>query len=249
MLFSHTLIQQDRRSPPCPGAAKGRHRQVLCRDPWGSLWGRASPSPAHPDANSLKASTITHCCSKLTAKFIGNGQGRAVSLLSADPASASTFPEQGTPLLQAGDNQQKALLYSSLKVLFRKSQESPWRQPKPRLHSQHSSPSPEPGMDARSDQARGHAGCAARSDQHSRAQRGPRAAPAPPAPAGPHIPTPGPGAAAEPGPAHTHPWGSHAVHPQPGVPAPAAPARRGNLRAGEGLRRGLGKVVLKNIPS
>lgn len=75
----------------------------LYQDPWGSLWGRASPSPAHPDANSLKASTITHCCSKLTAKSIGKGQRRAVNPLSGDPASVSTFLDQGTPLLPPGD--------------------------------------------------------------------------------------------------------------------------------------------------
>lgn len=92
------------------------------------------------------------------------------------------------------------------------------------------------------EQAGGHAGCAAHSEQHSRAQRGPRTAPPPPAPAGPHTPTPGPTpptfrCCRRPQ-TSTHPWGSprRAPHSE-GTPAgtsrgyrhPAGLARRGNL--------------------
>lgn len=167
-------------------------------------------------------------------------------------------------------NQQKVLLYSSLKVLFRKSQESPWRQPEPRLHSQHSSPSPDPSMEHPAPGTPRTSRGTRRVHQPSRARRGPRTTtPPPPAPAGPHTAHLGqprlcPGAAADPSPAHTM-----------GIPRRAPPARaprrglpgvtgayRGLLapsgsrsawepqpRAGEGLRRGLGKVPLKKFPS
>lgn len=83
--------------PTRPSSRIGAHRPAmalpragtgtsLCRDPWGSLWGTASPSPAPPQCKLLKSFHHNSLLLQVSSKVYWKWPGRAVNLLSADPA-------------------------------------------------------------------------------------------------------------------------------------------------------------------